>query len=199
MTKRPNVVRRLFIAVLAAVLCAPAFAQRAVMTDAAKGVIAVGTWEFSNADRDRSCHVTFKGDTVAAGFRLEFEPTCVSLFPLVRDIAGWKYPQDDLLYLVDAQGKSVVEFSEVEDGMFEAPTPGIGVVFLQNPAAAGPAPVKKPADIAGDWLVKRGETTVCAMTLTGAAQGDTFPLTIKPRSEERRVGKECRSRWSPYH
>ena len=22
---------------------------------------------------------------------------------------------------------------------------------------------------------------------------------IKPRSEERRVGKECRSRWSPYH
>ena len=23
--------------------------------------------------------------------------------------------------------------------------------------------------------------------------------TIKTRSEERRVGKECRSRWSPYH
>src|SRR5256885_6691293 len=34
-----------------------------------------------------------------------------------------------------------------------------------------------------------------------------FPVTLKPgehsigsaRSEERRVGKECRSRWSPYH
>src|SRR3712207_9057419 len=25
-----------------------------------------------------------------------------------------------------------------------------------------------------------------------------FPFT-EPRSEERRVGKECRSRWSPYH
>ena len=24
-------------------------------------------------------------------------------------------------------------------------------------------------------------------------------LNLKPRSEERRVGKECRSRWSPYH
>ena len=24
-------------------------------------------------------------------------------------------------------------------------------------------------------------------------------LSIPPRSEERRVGKECRSRWSPYH
>src|SRR2546430_8196845 len=26
----------------------------------------------------------------------------------------------------------------------------------------------------------------------------TVPV-IEPRSEERRVGKECRSRWSPYH
>src|SRR5688572_33427901 len=25
------------------------------------------------------------------------------------------------------------------------------------------------------------------------------PLASCPRSEERRVGKECRSRWSPYH
>ena len=24
-------------------------------------------------------------------------------------------------------------------------------------------------------------------------------LTVQLRSEERRVGKECRSRWSPYH
>ena len=27
---------------------------------------------------------------------------------------------------------------------------------------------------------------------------DTY-FTEKERSEERRVGKECRSRWSPYH
>src|SRR5256885_8702582 len=27
--------------------------------------------------------------------------------------------------------------------------------------------------------------------------GDT--MQVRPRSEERRVGKECRSRWSPYH
>ena len=29
------------------------------------------------------------------------------------------------------------------------------------------------------------------------ARGDLFKLSL--RSEERRVGKECRSRWSPYH
>ena len=27
----------------------------------------------------------------------------------------------------------------------------------------------------------------------------TFGIPIAMRSEERRVGKECRSRWSPYH
>ena len=26
-----------------------------------------------------------------------------------------------------------------------------------------------------------------------------FPTDTAERSEERRVGKECRSRWSPYH
>ena len=25
------------------------------------------------------------------------------------------------------------------------------------------------------------------------------PINVRSRSEERRVGKECRSRWSPYH
>ena len=28
---------------------------------------------------------------------------------------------------------------------------------------------------------------------------DNIDLEIPQRSEERRVGKECRSRWSPYH
>ena len=31
----------------------------------------------------------------------------------------------------------------------------------------------------------------------GEDYGD--PTMETPRSEERRVGKECRSRWSPYH
>ena len=29
-------------------------------------------------------------------------------------------------------------------------------------------------------------------------ESDYLPIA-DPRSEERRVGKECRSRWSPYH
>src|SRR5258708_18362631 len=34
---------------------------------------------------------------------------------------------------------------------------------------------------------------------TAAASGSGLPLGPCGRSEERRVGKECRSRWSPYH
>src|SRR2546426_2008751 len=34
---------------------------------------------------------------------------------------------------------------------------------------------------------------------TSAAGSRRLPRDARPRSEERRVGKECRSRWSPYH
>ena len=36
-----------------------------------------------------------------------------------------------------------------------------------------------------------------ARTVTLAVPG--MDCELCPRSEERRVGKECRSRWSPYH
>src|SRR5437868_9986423 len=42
--------------------------------------------------------------------------------------------------------------------------------------------------------------------LLGDERGENLPAQLRelasgqvPRSEERRVGKECRSRWSPYH
>ena len=33
----------------------------------------------------------------------------------------------------------------------------------------------------------------------GFQEGDLITIAGRTRSEERRVGKECRSRWSPYH
>src|SRR6266436_8434381 len=36
-------------------------------------------------------------------------------------------------------------------------------------------------------------------TLPSAALGALIALIVLKRSEERRVGKECRSRWWPYH
>ena len=45
------------------------------------------------------------------------------------------------------------------------------------------------------WLMKEPELDERQLQLT--AQGDMVRANL--RSEERRVGKECRSRWSPYH
>ena len=36
-------------------------------------------------------------------------------------------------------------------------------------------------------------------TIVGALYGLGLLIALTTRSEERRVGKECRSRWSPYH
>src|SRR2546422_10120400 len=38
-----------------------------------------------------------------------------------------------------------------------------------------------------------------ASLLKGLSKGDRVSVEMDERSEERRVGKECRSRWSPYH
>ena len=35
--------------------------------------------------------------------------------------------------------------------------------------------------------------------VTEVTNDEANPWTVADRSEERRVGKECRSRWSPYH
>src|SRR5690349_23936170 len=45
--------------------------------------------------------------------------------------------------------------------------------------------------VIAERLQSIGATHVCAKL--------TSQFTPCPRSEERRVGKECRSRWSPYH
>ena len=169
-----------FVIPLATVLMASAATAQTPPTlgESAKAVI--GTWEFSNADRDKICTAVFTSDRTAVGFKVEFDKNCGSLFPLVNDVAGWSYPENDLLNLLNAAGKALVEFSEVEDGIFEAPTPGVGVLFLQNPAAAGPPP-KPPEQLAGDWAIVRDNgAPLCVLTLAATAVQDGLAITVKP-------------------
>jgi Protease inhibitor Inh len=150
----------------------------AQLGDSAKALI--GTWEFSNADRDKTCAATFKSDATKVGFKVEFDANCVNLFPLVANVAGWTFPDDDLLRLLDAQGRVLVEFSEVEDGIYEAPTPGLGVLFLQNAAAAGPPP-KQPDVVAGTWAVtRRNGAAICTLSLSANPAKDGFGVTVMP-------------------
>jgi hypothetical protein len=148
-----------------------------VMGEQAKAML--GDWEFSNAERSKICVASFKHDKVKVGFKVTFDAQCAGLFPLVEKIAGWRFPDDDDLFLLDAAGQPLAEFSEVEGGIYEAPTPGVGVLFLQAPGAA--SPVQKTAqDLVGTWAVTRAGATVCTLTLAADPAGDGFAVTVQP-------------------
>mgnify|MGYP007078654109 CR=1 FL=1 len=60
------------------------------------------------------------------------------------------------------------------------------------------------SDVCSSDLLAEGATTVCSPALKKSgflAYSDSPNMSTNSleRSEERRVGKECRSRWSPYH
>ena len=56
--------------------------------------------------------------------------------------------------------------------------------------------------IVRDMLTDDGRRAIVdelASGLEAVAPGSRSGMELWERSEERRVGKECRSRWSPYH
>jgi hypothetical protein len=152
------------------------------INDNAKSVL--GSWEFSTAERDKRCTVTLTESRAGNGYKLDYDPKCIDDFPLLRDVSGWSYPDNDLLRFLDARGRPLVEFSEVESGMYEAPTQGYGVLFLQNAADAGAPPIKIE-DVAGDWAITRGSPRpLCVITLTTTAADDGFSVVVKPGCDQ---------------
>jgi hypothetical protein len=170
--------RGVLLALAIAGLAASAHAQ-APLSEEAKA-LANGSWEFSNADRDKRCTIVFKTAPAAVGMRLEFDKACAEAFPFIREIAGWTIAENDFLRLLDAKGKSMLEFSEVETGMYEAPRPGEGILFIQTAAAVGPPP-KEADQMVGDWTVVRGAgKPICTLTLADTAAGSDLALKLKP-------------------
>ena len=64
-------------------------------------------------------------------------------------------------------------------------------LVLLGPAALGEEDDDPPYDWRADW-------EAWGYDQYAEVQDDTL-IIFEGRSEERRVGKECRSRWSPYH
>lgn len=184
MTSRP--ITRAIRGALAtlALMAVTAHAQApAELSDDAKA-LASGTWEFSNADRDKRCTVTFRTDRAAAGMRLEFDKGCAGQFPFITEIAGWTRGENDFLRMLDAKGKSVLEFSEVESHIFEAPRPGEGILFIQASTAVGPPP-KEPDEMLGDWAIRRSAgKTICTLTLANTPAGPDLALKVKPGCDQ---------------
>src|SRR3712207_752754 len=90
---------------------------------------------------------------------------------------------------------ALLDFSAVEVAFFQALIGALGllaIVSIQGGQARAAL---------GDILRRPGNALLLGAVAIAApfmliALGE---LTVPSRSEERRVGKECRSRWSPYH
>src|SRR5256885_6619918 len=117
--------------------------------------------------------------------------------------------------LVDAQ-VSVPALSEILNPKVLMQAPAIGryggtlvVAQLGDPRTFNPIVAQETSSTdvlrpVFDGLLEQNYITgelepALADAWTVSTDGRTWTFTLRERSEERRVGKECRSRWSPYH
>src|SRR5258706_2248805 len=97
-------------------------------------------------------------------------------------------------------------FFQAEDGIRDWSVTGVQTCALPISQAAGPGAIAgaRIQTFAGRLAVTEAmknhsiKSAVVA-ALVGCLCLRAFALEEVKRSEERRVGKECRSRWSPYH
>jgi hypothetical protein len=169
-------------AVLASMACgSPAWPQDAATLK--KDM--VGQWELSTAERSKTCVVTLKNDASAQGQKLDLEPGCARALPFTKDIAAWSIKGlGDIVRLQDAAGQPVIDFTEVETGIFEGLRTGEGIYILQNLAAARSL-AKSMDQMIGDWAMVRGNgQSICGLTLTNTdATGDNFQVFLKPKCD----------------
>lgn len=144
----------------------------------------IGQWELATTERSKTCVVTLKGDTTPQGLKLELEPNCPKALPFTKDITAWNIKGLDIVRLQDAAGQPVIDFTEVESGIFEGLRTGEGVYILQNLAAARSL-AKSMDQMIGDWSMVRGNgQAICGLTLTNTeATGDNFQVFLKPKCD----------------
>jgi hypothetical protein len=144
----------------------------------------VGQWELSTTERSKTCVITLKPDVAPQGLKLELEPGCDKALPFARDIAAWNVKGLDIVRLQDASGQPVIDFTEVESGIFEGVRQNEGVYILQNLAAARSL-AKSMDQMIGDWaMVRSSGQAICGLTLTNTDAGqDNFQVFLKPKCD----------------
>jgi hypothetical protein len=144
----------------------------------------IGQWELSTTERSKTCVVTLK-DGSAQNLKLELEPGCAAALPFTKDITAWSIKGlGDIVRLQDAAGQPVIDFTEVESGIFEGLRTGEGIYILQNLAAARSL-AKSMDQMIGDWAMVRGNgRPICGLTLTNTeATADNFQVFLKPKCD----------------
>ena len=83
-------------------------------------------------------------------------------------------------------------------GFAEMPQPGLSGTPLTGSIADWAEQIEQEAEREGR-LAGKGDGGKAPKAAKKIPERSTSPGRTALRSEERRVGKECRSRWSPYH
>jgi len=183
MTIRRSAVRTVAAsAALAAIAAATGPARAQDATTLKKDMI--GQWELSTTERSKTCVVTLKGDAQGQALKLELEPACKQALPFTKDIAAWSIRGLDIVRLQDDKGEPVIDFTEVEAGIFEGKRQGEGIYILQDLAAAR-STAKSMDQMIGDWtMVRGGGQPICELTLTNNdAAPDNFQVFLKPKCD----------------
>jgi hypothetical protein len=144
----------------------------------------IGQWELATTDRSKTCVVTLRQEPAPQGLKLELEPGCAAALPFTKSITAWNIKGLDIVRLQDAAAESVIDFTEVEAGIFEGLRQGEGVYILQNLAAARSL-AKSMDQMIGDWSMVRGNgQAICGLTLTNTEVGqDNFQVFLKPKCD----------------
>lgn len=142
----------------------------------------VGGWEISNAERDRRCALTFAAEPAPGGYTVALDSECTTAFPRLESVVAWTSNPNNILRLLDGKGGTVMQFTEVESGMYESERGVEGLLFLQAQAALK-TETRTAEQMVGDWaLLREADKPLCRLTLSDLAGGapDTFRVVVKP-------------------
>ena len=125
-----------------------------------------------------------------------FEMTESVLFYIEQELIERKKKRGDEVQIVAVLG-SVLNGNRLKETML---LHGVETVF--HAAAYKHVPMLEANKIEGvqnNVIGTKRVVDVCAQCGVKSLVVVSTDKAVRPRSEERRVGKECRSRWSPYH
>ncbi|MFG1282898.1 protease inhibitor Inh/omp19 family protein [Xanthobacter autotrophicus] len=123
-------------------------------------------FRLGNADGSRSCPFALKAEPAGPGLAVDFDRPACAIIAFSAQVVAWLPDPSGSLRLLNAQGRTVAEFTEGANGSFEALREGDGVYFLTNPSAADEDTEIKVDEVVGEWdLARQAGTPICRWTL----------------------------------
>lgn len=144
-----------------------------------------GPFQLTSADGGRACSFGLKADPSGPGLGLDFSRDACAVIAFSAQVVAWLPDPSGSIRLLNAQGRTVAEFTEGAGGSYEALREGDGVYFLTNPSAADSTDLK-PEEVVGEWdLARTAGTPVCRITLLeDAAPGGGHRLKVAPGCDD---------------